>query len=228
MANDGTTQSVVHVLAAACRDAPSCVGFHLASGVRLGTGALLYDTDLFDPQLPWPPKTPDAIAAAGGSWAWGKASWSGRGAPARHGSVAVGKGWDQGSWEAYRRQDESRSRMAKRSARGCCNLGSARTSAAQLSSCASSGRRSGRLRAARRSQGQRPRPLVAQLCPATASGARVSRLRSTFAHSVALWPRRRCAPAEQRRVDPRRLGAAVRIPTVISIDETIRCRAASQ
>ena len=66
---------------------------------RLGTGALLYDSDGYNGE--WPPETPDAIAAAGGSWEWGEAGWSGRGAPAAHGSVAAGKGWY--SWEAFRR-----------------------------------------------------------------------------------------------------------------------------
>jgi hypothetical protein len=100
MANGGTTQSVAQVLAVACLAAPSCVGFHLISGGRLGEGALLYDSNSYD-STTWPPETPDAIAAAGGSWAWGESGWSGRGAPAAHGSVAVGKGWD--SWEAFRR-----------------------------------------------------------------------------------------------------------------------------
>ena len=66
---------------------------------RLGTGALLYDSNTYNGE--WPPETPDAIAAAGGSWEWGEVGWSGRGAPAAHGSVAVGKGWE--SWEAFRR-----------------------------------------------------------------------------------------------------------------------------
>ena len=99
MANDGTTRSVAQVLAVACLAAPSCVGFHLIGGGRIGTGALLYDSERYNEA--WPPETPDAVAAAGGSWAWGEAGWSGRGAPAAHGSVAAGKGWD--SWEAFRR-----------------------------------------------------------------------------------------------------------------------------
>ena len=66
MANDGTTQSVAQVLAVACLAAPSCVGFHLISGGRLGEGALLYDSDSYN-STTWPPETPDAIAAAGGS-----------------------------------------------------------------------------------------------------------------------------------------------------------------
>ena len=101
MANDGTTQSVAEVLADACLAAPSCVGFHLIGGGRLGEGALLYDSDSYSGV--WPPKTPDAIAAAGGSWRWGEAGkgWNARGKPAEYGSVKVGKGWN--TWKAYRR-----------------------------------------------------------------------------------------------------------------------------
>ena len=115
MANDGTTQSVAQVLAVACLAAPSCVGFHLIGGGRLGEGALLYDSDGYTGA--WPPETPDAVAAAGAgnsswneaasgvsgnsSWNAGGTGWNGRGEPAAHGSVEVGKGW--GGWEAFRR-----------------------------------------------------------------------------------------------------------------------------
>ena len=105
MANDGTTQSVAQVLAVACLAAPSCVGFHLIGGDRLGEGALLYDSDGYSGT--WPPETPDAVAAAGGSWRWGEAGWSGRGEPAAHGSVEVSKGWN--TWEAFRRVADPRS-----------------------------------------------------------------------------------------------------------------------
>ena len=99
MANDGTTQSVAQVLSVACLAAPSCVGFHLIGGGRLGDGALLYDSDGYNGA--WPPETPDTVAAAGGSWSWGEAGDIGRGEPAVYGSVNVGKGW--GGWEAFRR-----------------------------------------------------------------------------------------------------------------------------
>ena len=99
MANDGTTQSVAQVLSVACLAAPSCVGFHLKGGGRLGDGALLYDSDGYNGA--WPPETPDTVAAAGGSWSWGEAGYIGRGEPAVYGSVKVGKGW--GGWEAFRR-----------------------------------------------------------------------------------------------------------------------------
>ena len=99
MANDGTTQSVAQVLSVACLAAPSCVGFHLIGGGRLGDGALLYDSDGYNGA--WPPETPDTVAAAGGSWSWGEAGYIGRGEPAVYGSVNVGKGW--GGWEAFRR-----------------------------------------------------------------------------------------------------------------------------
>ena len=100
MANDGTTQSVAQVLAVACLAAPSCVGFLLLGGGRLGVGALLYDSDGYTGA--WPPETPDAVAAAGaGNSTWNEGRWSGRGEPAAHGSVEVGKGWN--TWEAFRR-----------------------------------------------------------------------------------------------------------------------------
>ena len=101
MANDGTTQSVAQVLAVACLAAPSCVGFHLIGGGRLGEGALLYDSDGYTGA--WPPETPDAVAAAGGNSSWNASGtgWNGRGEPAAHGSVEVGKGWN--TWEAFRR-----------------------------------------------------------------------------------------------------------------------------
>ena len=67
MANDGTTASVAAILAEACLNEPSCVGFHLHPGNRLGTGALLFDsaTHVYSE---WPPETPDPITAAGGVW----------------------------------------------------------------------------------------------------------------------------------------------------------------
>ena len=117
ISNDGTTTSVANILAAACLDEPSCVGFHLHPGNRLGTGALLYDSATHVYTV-WPPETPDPIAAAGGTWEWGEEGWSGEGEPADAGSVAAGKGWN--GWMAFRRLAGADAPSS--SAGGCCQV----------------------------------------------------------------------------------------------------------
>ena len=83
-----------------------------------------YATPVSPPMLPPSPSPPStkikAAATLSSTYSWGEAGWSGRGAPAAHGSVAEGKGWD--SEEAFRRVGAAEWCAAECRTRGfCCN-----------------------------------------------------------------------------------------------------------